>query len=292
MNSDYRIAYWLKGLSVQNFGDFLSELLFSKLSAKSRTDADAGQFAGNFDSVHLIGSVIADSHIKKDLEHARVRGRKKIAYWCCGKRDEKPLDPDLQDKVAFFGIRGPLSRDALGLPARTTLGDPALLLPLLYTPRRVAKYAAKSVCVPHFLETKTDSQLLRETGVDFIVRPNIAADMASLFAFIDKVVSAKFVLCGALHATILRCAYEKSYAYYNSGYIDVPFKWRDFAASVGVGSEFASNLRQGQALYRQTIEGRMSLPPLDPILACAPIIAAPALRARAQRWDRERLLPE
>ncbi|WP_400766586.1 hypothetical protein [Methylosinus sporium] len=280
--SDQRVGYWRKGMRELNFGDALSELLYRELTKRNMRDRRAGRYKRDFDVVRLIGSVISDHQIEIDLTHSRADRAPKIAFWCCGKRDPHPLNEELQRHCVFLGARGPLTRDALGLPAETPLGDPALLLPLLYAPRIDPGLADKSICVPHFLEPKSDRRLIEETGVDLVVRPNIAASFDAIRRAIDQIVSARFVLCGALHAAILRCAYNLPFGYFDSGYVDVPFKWDDFAGSIGVGARFASNLPQGEAYYAEDLAGKIRKPDLLALLDCAPIIAPRALRARAK----------
>src|SRR5579884_3442665 len=69
MRSDHRISYWRKGQHPQNFGDMLSELLFSALCRGSWMDPKAGRARSDYDVIHLLGSVISDWHIERDLEH-------------------------------------------------------------------------------------------------------------------------------------------------------------------------------------------------------------------------------
>ncbi|MBN8909980.1 MAG: hypothetical protein J0H99_26030 [Rhodospirillales bacterium] len=152
------VAYWRKGLRTQNFGDLLSELLFRELTGRSLLNPFTGRRVAPFDTIHLLGSVISNYHVTADLEHGRGFGAQKIAFWCCGKRDGSTLDEELLEHCVFLGARGPLTRDALHLPAETPLGDPALLLPAIYRPHIDRNLADKTLCVPHFLEKKPDSQ--------------------------------------------------------------------------------------------------------------------------------------
>ncbi|WP_036289333.1 hypothetical protein [Methylosinus sp. PW1] len=115
--SDQIVGYWRKGMRELNFGDALSELLYRELTKRSMRDRRAGRYKSDFDVVRLIGSVISDHQIEIDLSHSRADRAPKIAFWCCGKRDPHPLSEELQRHCVFLGARGPLTRDALGLPA-------------------------------------------------------------------------------------------------------------------------------------------------------------------------------
>ena len=267
--SDPRISYWRKGLASQNFGDLLSELLFEGLS--QRTRSGGARKTGKHDVVHLIGSVISDWHIERDLEHVRAGSGRRIAFWGCGVRDDRPIHTDLLERCEIFGVRGPISREVLGLPPDTPIGDPGLLLPLLYQPRALGKRAAETICVPHFLDPKTDDQLLELTGVSRIVRPNVVCSRAALTSVIDAIANARFVLCGALHAAIVACAYGRPFAYFDSGYVDVPLKWRDFAASIGIPCRFATNLAEGRRIFDEQLASQITIPPLAPLVALCPL---------------------
>ncbi len=285
MSNSYTVTYWRKHLRLQNFGDYLSEVLLQALCRRSIFDPGAGHVNGRYEFIYLIGSAIDDHHVKIGLEHAQSLGPCRIAFWCCGKRDEHPLDQELLGHCVFLGARGPLTRDALGLPSNTPLGDPALLLPIIYTPKFDKEWASKTICVPHFNEKKSDEELLVSTGVDVILRPNITNELNELFRFIDRLVSARFAICGALHAAIVRCAYATEFAYFDSGDVDVPFKWKDFSASVGIGARFAKSLAEGQSIYAENISNRVRIPRLDGIVAAAPLAPPRALRQRAKAWQ-------
>lgn len=269
MNSDARIPYWLKNQPIQNFGDMLSESLFDSLTQKSLVNWTQGRRIGDYDVVHLIGSCISNWHIERDLEFARAGGGKRIAFWGCGVRDEKPLRPSLLEHCVFLGVRGPLTRDVLGLPKHTAIGDPGLLMPYVYEPTLAPLLSGTTVCVPHFLEKKTDDELLSMSGCQLVVRPNLAGSAGSVERFIDTICSAKFVLAGALHAAIVAYAYGKPFAYFDSGYIDVPIKWQDFAASIHMPFRFVQTIDEGQDFFKQE-SGGFKMPARFDILKCAP----------------------
>ena len=102
MCSDARISYWLKNHPIQNFGDMLSELLFDALTGEQFSDVFQNDPIGNFDVIHLIGSVVSAGSIKTDLQYIRTSGGRRIAYWGCGLRNEEAISPDLLSRCVFF----------------------------------------------------------------------------------------------------------------------------------------------------------------------------------------------
>jgi hypothetical protein len=271
------VTYWQEGKRVQNLGDFLTELLLARV-----------QVPGSelYPRMRLIGSVISEPLIRNDLAAAGTADAV-AGYWGCGQRDEYPIDPKLRRRCRFHGVRGPLTRNRLELPATTTIGDPALLLPLLYMPRAVPALATATLCMPHFFDDTSDKKVLEQTGADFVIRPNIPATMDALLKMIDTICAAQFVLAGALHAAIIACAYRKPFAYYIEDYVDLPFKWLDFSASVNIPAVFARNVQEGQRAWETLLAPVLRRPALAPILAEYPGVVRAGLLEKAQAWDRD-----
>src|SRR5208282_3263665 len=144
-------------------------------------------------------------------------------------------------------------------------------------------------CVPHFYEKSSDARILEATGADAVVRPSIAKSPEALKQILDDIGSAGFVLAGSLHAAIVACAYGAPFCYFDGGVVDLPFKWRDFSASVNIGTFFASNVAEGQAAYESLIRPRLRKPLLFPILAAAPFRVQSAQLLKAALHDAERL---
>ena len=291
MQSDARLSYWLKGQEEQNFGDLLSELLLESFRETRGRSPGRLTPAHDFDVVHLIGSVISDHHIASDLAHARAMPEQPIVFWGCGLRAGKPPRRALARHCRFLGVRGPLSRDILKLPADTPCVDPGLLAPILRRARRASRRATVSLCVPHFLEPRDDADLLDQTKADRIARPNISMARPDLIDLIDLISGADFVLAGALHAAIVAAAYGVPFAYFDSGKIDVPFKWRDFSASIQVPTLFARSVAEGKTLYAERTQPNLRLPPLVPLLDCAPFRAPKGLLDRAGAFDARQRAP-
>jgi len=279
MTSDSHLTYWLKNQPIQNFGDMLSEILFAALKKRFVFEWSRVSACKKYDVVHLIGSCISNYHIAKDLEYVRGVGGKRIAFWGCGLRSDEEPRPDLLAHCAFLGVRGPLTRDVLGLKKNTPIGDPGLLIPSVYTPRPSKTFGHKTICVPHFLDKKSDEALLAMSGCQAILRPNLPSGTESISSFIDAIASAQFVLAGALHAAIVAHAYGRPFAYFDSGYIDVPFKWADFAASIDMPCQFVKTIKEGSQFF-ESCSSQYKIPPLTDLLSCAPYEPSKAFLSR------------
>lgn len=251
------VAYWLRGAAMVNFGDYLTELLYARLFDGPPKYPQA--------RIHLLGSVIAQDWFNQAAE----QGYMQIVFWGCGLRRPRRLSPAALQRALLLGVRGPLSRDWLDLPPMTPLGDPALILPRVYTPRTDAAAAGRTICMPHFLDDTDEKTLLARTGSDLVLRPNIHANLADCERLIDSLSSARFVLAGALHGAIVAHAFGVPFAFFKARKIDVPFKWKDFAASIGFDCAFVDSIADGEAYYGAN-RGRASQCSVDGLLEVAP----------------------
>lgn len=274
--SDTRLRHWRKGAAEQNFGDYLSEFLFTTVATHPRVEADV---------FHLVGSVIAPSFIETDLKSTVGGAQGWVAFWCCGARSAAPLPAPLLDRCLFFGVRGPRTREALGLPRDTVLGDPGLLLPLLHAPAISPVTVGKTLCMPHIFDQRPEAELLAMSGADIIVRPQIEGSEAALRDIVDQIASASFVLTASLHGAVIAAAYRTPFAFWDNGELDVPFKWEDFSASIEIDCAFARSVAEGAALYGERTSRQIRLPRLAPILAVCPYAPRPALLVRALAYD-------
>lgn len=272
------VRYWRqdKPDEMQNFGDYLTEMLLDRLFILPSYPADA---------YHLIGSVITEHQIREDFDRLNISNADgTVAFWCCGMRDDQPLPPWALEHARFFGVRGPHSRQALGLPPETVIGDPGLLAPLLHPVWRRYR-RSEALCIVHVLDPKPDREILQETGADRVVRAEIPGTEAALCAFLEMIARAKFILSGALHGAIIACAYGVPFSYYDSGYVDVPFKWDDFSASVGIPCLFAKTIADGQEIYNEALKAAYVPLPLTPLLSVAPFTVRHGQLLKAMHLD-------
>jgi hypothetical protein len=266
------ILHWKKGEPEQNFGDFLSHLIAE--------EAIEGVTITH-DCYRIIGSCIANWMNWEDL---RLYGREfegSVAYWGCGARDETPLVQETKERFAFYGVRGPLSRDLLGLAIDTPMMDTALLLPILYSPNISFSNRPEILCIPHINDRRNIAELVKIAGADRCLSPVISNDVSKLRNLIDAIASADFVLSGSLHGAIIACAYDVPFCFWDTGHLDIPFKFRDFAASVEVPTAFARTALEGKAIYDNVLAGFIRKPPVGPFLDHSPFTIKEAVRRRA-----------
>lgn len=273
---DPRIEYFIKYDTVQNFGDYLPEIFCKELLLHPRVDADM---------YRLVGSVIDEKWVRHDLGQINGYTTGTIAFWCCGARGPSPLSAETSRHCLFFGARGPLTRDLLGLPDDTPLGDPGLLAPLFHRPRHHDETAGKSICVPHVHDLKNAEHLIELANADVVISPVISSSEAALREILDKIASADFVLTASLHAAIIACAYGRPFAFWDNGHIDIPFKWEDFASSVGIPAIFVKDLAEGRRVYSEILAPRINIPPLARILDACPFSVHPSMLLRAISLD-------
>jgi hypothetical protein len=258
-----KVKYWLKGKRIQNFGDYLSLLFLRDLFYP--TDVNAV-------SMRLVGSVLDDHVIPLDTKWSMFKAspHAPVVFWACGVRKPGGLNDENRKVSRILGVRGPLSIEDLKLDASTPMGDPGLLIPFLYEPRKVPELQGKTICLPHFHDLRTNDELVNISGCDQVLRPNIPNHPRHLYRTIDAIRAADFVLTASLHGAIIALAYGRPFAYWSNGLLDLPFKWEDFAASVSITKKFATNLEEGRVLYQRGISSQAKIPSLLPILSIAP----------------------
>ena len=262
-----KVDYWLKGAAEQNFGDFLSAYL------RDRIFLPIGVRAAQY---RLIGSTIADFIIRETVAPASADPLdRRVAFWGCGLRDPESLTAGWRAQAIICGVRGPLTRDALGLPPNTPMVDPGLLMPALHTPSPSPSTAGRSISIPHFHDRRDDEQLLGMAAADLLLRPNLPNDVSAMLAMVDAIAAADFVLSASLHGAIIAAAYGVKFAYWDNGHLDLPFKWEDFAASVAMPCVFAANIVDGRRVHAEIIAPALRLPALWPLLAVAPLAVRP-----------------
>lgn len=273
---DPRIVHWRQGDPDQNFGDFFTELMAQEIFLFPRVDSDI---------YRIVGSCISEWMIWDDLLKIGRQDNGRISYWGCGLRDETPIHPAVVGRCRFHGVRGPLSRDVLGLPSDTPLMDPGLLAPLIHTPRPVSGASGRVLCMPHIADPKSDDELIKMSGAQAVVRPAVKNDVEELRKLLDVIASAEFLLTGSLHGAIFACAYNVPFAFWDNGHLDISFKWRDFAGSVGIPSVFVRNVEDGRKAYGELIAPVIVRPKTFPLLSDSPIEVRPSVLIRSLVMD-------
>lgn len=271
------VDYWLKGAKKQNFGDFLSEYFFGRLFIPLPT---------RFHRVHVIGSVIDDHYISLAKRHRDPSGVKGdlVSFWGCGLRENSQLSPEIKSASNFSAVRGLLTRDLLDLPKETPIGDPGLLLPFIFPAPNESNNL--NILVPHISDSRSDDELIKLTGCDQVLRPEVENSPGSLEDFLNLLLKAKFVLCGSLHAAIVRLAYGLPFGYWDSGSIDIPFKWHDFSSSVGIDTRFHKSMQGAHEYWINSLRNNIEFPSLLMLLLVSPYPIFPSVLFKAFEFDR------
>lgn len=186
-----------------NFGDLLSRYVIEKLSGKSIVKYQEDN------TYHLcaIGSILERNEIccntvvwgsgflspqpqwKIKLTYIRQLLRKKVG------------------KPYYLAVRGTSSRDVLlkaGYECPDVYGDPALLMPLLYTP----KTAIKKYNVGVVLHRKHKKLAKLFAKIESIKIIDIDRNYDNLEEFIDEVCSCKTIVSSSLHGIVIANTYK------------------------------------------------------------------------------------
>jgi len=264
-----RSYWWLESRVVQNFGDALGMLILNALGYHPISrHSEHRDVVNPMRCLLPIGSVIWPRTFEWLTEPTDV--------WGCGWRGNR-LPAAVQERVRFHAVRGPATITGLGLPAKTPLGDPALLLPRLLADQ--PHQHGRTLIMPHFFRTTIMSaaQRCRLTGCHEVlsaqvigkpvaggrVAPTGLRELRRAYVgcgiplrttrqTIHAIAGAQFVLTGSLHGAIVAQAYGVPWALYSDGYVDVPAKWEDWAAYLGITLEVVTDLRSGQRWWQRS----------------------------------------
>lgn len=196
--------------------------------------------------------------------------------WACGLRHPEGSAAPVLAQMDVRALRGPLSARALGLEGRVPLGDATLLLPLVHDARPALAFEGWSVCVPPAGDARSDAEILAASGAQRVLRLPPAGDAESVEGFIDALVAARFILCGALDAAMIAAAYGRPFAFWSlpgmaaSTPSSIPFAWADFAASLGIELQPQPDVTHGELHHGAALAARIRLPALWPLLVSAP----------------------
>jgi pyruvyltransferase len=266
-----RLIHWIKSRTgiplfswsrpgIANFGDELNKLLIPALSGRAVFCVPA-----NCSLPHLaaIGSVL---HLVGP--GATVWGSGAISH-------EHPLTPSAKIRA----VRGPLTRARVldqGIDCPEIYGDPALLTPLVYTPRRTASRKALGI-VPHYVDYEHVRRRFPDTYVIDVRQPTTKV--------IDELAACDNVVSSSLHGVIIAEVFgvKARWARFSDDLIGGAFKFQDYYQSVGIHDAAALNLVKTTASEQELIrrvQNDWQAPQLDlgPLLRAAPFTLTPDLR--------------
>lgn len=276
---------------IHNLGDALVPLLLGALGfrcairqARDATVLNPGR------CLLVIGSLLTSADLR------RIDGP--IDVWGCGWKGGEAFE-GFEGELTFHAVRGPLTAAGLCPGGDVALGDPALLLPHLFPrPRRPH---GRTLLVQHLdrVESVEARRRAERAGCDEVRSPFVfaapgwdtarrvppgmllrdlrrwlrlrRAGVHSVWATVDRIAGASFVLTGSLHGAILAQAYGVPWAAFTDGCADSPAKWRDWGAYLGVPISFARSLDEGWEWWRA--DGRSArLRDLAPLVRAFPFL--------------------
>ncbi|WP_374674999.1 polysaccharide pyruvyl transferase family protein [Ideonella sp.] len=245
--------WWMEGPYPGNFGDILNPYLVERLTGLPPLHSPKGT------GVLAIGSTVRFA-------------REGTVVWGAGTpRMSDRLDP----RARYLAVRGPLTAELVrqcGGQAPEVLGDPACLLPRVYTPRPAATRHRLGVVLHHAHEGR-----VQVTG-DAVAIGVLRAGYEGIEAFVDELCACDRVLTSSLHGLIVAHAYGIPAQWFTV--LDAPdavpgdgTKFRDYLLSVGLpdapplvvaaGSRIDPTMAAGAVLPPRPLDG-------DRLLAVAP----------------------
>jgi len=242
-----------------NFGDELSRLVVSYA-----TNRPVRWSRARSADVIGIGSI---------LELA-IAGDARAVVWGTGLRG--PLSDESRGRarqsMQFAAVRGALSRDQLGLPEGTPLGDPGLVISEMVADRPVHQRTGV-IYIPHFRAWNSAAgrrtiSAMRSSGLR-IVEPTLPP-----IRLAERIATSEMTLTSSLHGLILSHALGVPAQLVDSGEGEPAFKYADYLSAMGTRHEVRRISDVTSAAARRELFER-----------CEPV--APFLRAMSLTKARE-----
>ena len=233
---------WLYGNKTKhnNWGDDLNYFLVKELSGKkifNLRQLTLKGYSPQVDNICCIGSIIEDHPTRRSLIWGAgcISGEVPIA--------ERPK--------RVFAVRGPLTRDYLiqqGVESPSIYGDPALLLPLVYSPKR--KERTKIGIIPNHLNLKDPSigRLMEYPNTVLIDLKNYK----DWHEVVDTINECEYVLSRSLHGLIVSDAYgiPNLWIEFSTKIDGSGIKFLDYFASVGRKTSKAVRIGQSTSMEK------------------------------------------
>jgi pyruvyltransferase len=268
------IASWPKGGAVaRNWGDKLNPYLIERLSGFGVLNADELASTDNVYVHCVIGSM---------LGHVRYRN---AVIWGAGfiaAADKLQAAPK-----AVFAVRGHLTQHLLrrqgALRDTVAVGDPALLMPLVYSPQPVGDW--RIGFIPHFRDSGTPlARALREESVPDILLIDILGEIEEVC---DRIKSCSVILSSSLHGLIAAHAYgiPALYVKISDNPIGDGFKYFDYFSTIIGNTNVYRNVKTIADLRSLSAQATQApiLPDLERLLACCPFLSPDRKRLFIER---------
>lgn len=164
-----------------------------------------------------------------------VKSYQNMTIWGSGVERELPqrvrrfFQKSWHRKLDIRAVRGPMSRAylmKLGHKCPEVYGDPAILMPLIYSKLAIGRGKYDISIVPQLVT----EQGIREKYPDAHIISMNTNDYKSV---IDQIVQSKLIISSSLHGVILADAYGVPSIWYRGLGKDIDFKYKDYYASTG-----------------------------------------------------------
>lgn len=173
---------WMYSERNPNFGDELNFWLYKKITG---IEPSRASFGARFDHVISIGTV---------LDRANQNS---IVWGAGGTCVNKPKK--------ILAVRGPITKqscDKLGIECPDVFGDPAILVPMFYSPKKPVK-RHEFVVAPHVSDFPLVNSWYEKDSATSV----IDLKTTDFEAVIDELNSGKLVITSSLHALIIALVY-------------------------------------------------------------------------------------
>ena len=233
-----------------NIGDTLGPVVVYWMLAQNNIDPQ--KKLSETRHLSTIGSVIG-------------RGKCDITVWGSGTlKNEIDLQKNLNSrlkrhrllyhrKMDFRAVRGPYTREIVlesGYQCPEIYGDPAVLMPYIYSPQNITKKYPVSIILHHRTQM-TDSN--SNNKYDLYIDPELINSKNIHFIdpktddyqfFINELAASNYVISSSLHGIILAESYGVPAVFLNWGMDDQPIKFMDWYASTGRDMVFCETVEK------------------------------------------------
>lgn len=250
-----------------NWGDDINVSFFSEATGK-RVLVYPGTLLARFVGLKnfvLVGSVISGAPQRNSV------------VWGNGLINDKRGFRLRAVPAKILAVRGPLTRGWLlsqGADCPAVYGDPALLLPKFYVPKKPPR--SRVGLIPHHADLERGNAAVMRLAEDSRARLIRVKDYENWRDFIDEICASDFIVSASLHGLIVAEAYgvPALWVEFSEHVPGWDFKFRDFYASIGKPSEravFVDEATTLDSLLARRAEWRAGKIDLAPLLAACPL---------------------
>jgi len=181
------LLYWFKDDNFVNFGDEIGPYLYYKLTGKKARYSTVCD-CNNEVTFLTVGSIIRKANCN-------------CIIWGSGIMTRYDM---IQKPIAVFAVRGPFTKkrcDELGIPCPAVYGDPALLLPLFFKPKKEKKF--KLGIIPHYVQFPAVKKKFERLPDSIVI--DLKNDVEYV---VNKMLECETIISSSLHGIITSHAYN------------------------------------------------------------------------------------